>query len=143
MARNLGIRVGDRVLLVSMRQIQEAHEARKNENAPAIVQDDYQVAGIFDVGQYEYNSSFVVTSLVTAQELYGYGEAVEGLFVTIRNAYGADDVRKELSRAIRGDVYISTWLEDHFMFLDALLVDKKVLLLFLFFIMLVVSLVIM
>src|SRR5688572_13728772 len=139
MARNLGIMVGDRVLLVSMRQIEEAHEARKNENAPAIVPDDYEVAGIFDVGQYEYNSSFVVTSLVTAQELYGYGEAVEGLFVTIRNAYAADEVRKELSRAIRGDVYISTWLEDHSMFLDALVVEKNVMFFILFFIMVVAA----
>jgi lipoprotein-releasing system permease protein len=138
-ARNMGISVGDRILLISMREIQEIHEARKNEDASVPLPDDFLVAGIFDVGHYEYNAAFVVTSLVTAQEIYNYGDAAEGLFVTIRNAYGADEVRKELSRSIRGDVYISTWLEDHSMFLDALIVEKNVMFFILFFIMVVAA----
>ena len=138
-ARNMGIRVGDRVLLISTREIQEIHEARKDENASVPLPDDFLVAGIFDVGHYEYNAAFVVTSLVTAQEIYNYGDAAEGLFVTIRNAYDADEVRKELSRSIRGDVYISTWLEDHSMFLDALIVEKNVMFFILFFIMVVAA----
>jgi len=138
-ARNMGIRVGDRVLLVSMREIQEAHEARKNEDAPAPLPNDYEVAGIGDVGHYEYNAAFVVTSLVTAQELYDFGDAAEGLFIEIKEPYGADAVRSQLSKAIRGDVYISTWLEDHSMFLDALVVEKNMMFYLLFFIMIVAA----
>lgn len=138
-ARNMGIRVGDRVLLVSTRELEEMHEARKDENAPAPVPDDFEVAGIFDVGHYEYNAAFVVTSLVTAQEIYDYGDAAEGLFVTIKNAYNADAVRSALSKSIRGDVFISTWLEDHSMFLDALVVEKNMMFYLLFFIMIVAA----
>lgn len=138
-ARNMGLRVGDRVVLISTRELEELHEARKNEEADAPLPNDYEVAGIFDIGHYEYNAAFVVTSLVTAQEIYDMGTAAEGLFVTIHDAYGANVVRKELSQAIRGDVYISTWLEDHSMFLDALVVEKNVMFYLLFFIMVVAA----
>ena len=138
-ARNMGIRVGDRILLISTRELEELNEARKDEEAAAPLPDDFEVAGIFDVGHYEYNAAFVVTSLVTAQEIYDFGDAAEGLFVNIKNAYGADEVRKELSKSIRGDVYISTWLEDHSMFLDALVVEKNVMFYLLFFIMVVAA----
>jgi lipoprotein-releasing system permease protein len=138
-ARNMGIRVGDRVLLVSTRELEAHIAARKNEDAAATLPDDYEVAGIFDVGHYEYNAAFVLVSLVEAQELYGYGDTVEGLFVKIREPDNADAVRAELSKAIRGDVHISTWLEDHSMFLDALVVEKNMMFYLLFFIMIVAA----
>jgi len=139
MARNMGIRVGDRVLLVSIREIQEAHQARKDEDAPTPVPNDFEVTGIFDVGHYEYNAGFVVTGLVTGQDLYDYGDAVEGLFVKIKNAYGADAVRDELRKSLRGDNHISTWLEEHSVFLDALVVEKNMMFYLLFFIMIVAA----
>ena len=138
-ARNLGIKVGDHILLVSTRELEENIEARTNETAAATLPEDFKVAGIFDVGHYEYNAAFVVTSLVTAQEIYDYGDAAEGLFVNVKNAYGAAAVRTELSKTIRGDVYISTWLEEHSMFLDALVVEKNVMFYLLFFIMVVAA----
>jgi lipoprotein-releasing system permease protein len=138
-ARNLGLKVGDRVVLISMRELEKLNEAHKNENAPVPLPDDFEVAGIFDVGHYEYNAAFIVTSIETAQEIYDMGEAAEGLFVNIRNAYDADAVRRELSQEIRGGVFITTWLEDHSMFLDALIVEKNVMFYLLFFIMVVAA----
>jgi lipoprotein-releasing system permease protein len=138
-ARNLGLKVGDRIVLISTRELEELHEARKDEKADVPLPDDFEIAGIFDVGHYEYNAAFVVTSLVTAQEIYDMGDAAEGLFVNIKNAYSADAVRRELSQTIGGDVFISTWLEDHSMFLDALVVEKNVMFYLLFFIMVVAA----
>jgi hypothetical protein len=51
----------------------------------------------------------------------------------------ADAVRKELSVAVGGDVAISTWIEEHSMFLDALIVEKNVMFYLLFFIMIVAA----
>lgn len=138
-ARNMGIKVGDRIVLASFGEAEEISEARKDEALDMPSPNDFEVAGIFDVGHYEYNAAFVVTSLVTAQEIYDLGTAVEGLFVTIDQPYRADIVRAELSQAIQGDIYISTWLEDHSMFLDALVVEKNVMFYLLFFIMVVAA----
>jgi lipoprotein-releasing system permease protein len=138
-ARNLNLKVGDRIVLVSMRELEEADQARKHEDAPVPLPDDFEISGIFDVGHYEYNAAFVVTSLETAQEIYEMEDAAEGLFVNIQNAYDADAVRSELSAAIGGNVFITTWLEDHSMFLDALVVEKNVMFYLLFFIMVVAA----
>ena len=138
-ARDLRLKVGDRVVLVSMHDVDKLDRARKDEDAPVPLPDDYEIAGIFDVGHYEYNAAFVVTSLETAQEIYDIGEAAEGLFVNINNAYNADEVRRELSRQIGGSVFVTTWLEDHSMFLDALVVEKNVMFYLLFFIMVVAA----
>jgi lipoprotein-releasing system permease protein len=138
-ARNFRIRVGDHIVLTSFGEAEEIVEARRNDDLAMPAPDDFEVAGIFDVGHYEYNAAFVVTSLVTAQEIYGMGSAAEGLFVTIKNAYEADAVRRQLSRAIGGEIYISTWLEDHSMFLDALVVEKNMMFYLLFFIMVVAA----
>ena len=138
-ARNLGLRVGDRIVLISPNEIEELHRAREDEEADVPLPDDYLIAGIFDVGHYEYNAAFVITSLVTAQEIYELGQSAHGLFVNVRNAYEADTVRRDLSELIGGDVYISTWLEDHSMFLDALVVEKNVMFYLLFFIMVVAA----
>jgi lipoprotein-releasing system permease protein len=138
-ARNMGVHVGDHILLVSTRELEAHIEARKNENAAATLPNDFEVAGIFDVGHYEYNAAFAIVSLVEAQELYDYGDAAEGLFVTVRQPYNANAVRAELSKSIRGDVYITTWLEEHSMFLDALVVEKNMMFYLLFFIMIVAA----
>jgi lipoprotein-releasing system permease protein len=78
-------------------------------------------------------------SLVTAQELYGMGEGVSGLSVMLRDPEAANEIRKQLSRAIGGDIAISTWIEEHSTFLDALVVEKNVMFYLLFFIMIVAA----
>src|SRR5688572_9847407 len=57
-ARDLGLKVGDRVVLVSMQDVDKLDRARKDEDAPVPLPDDYEIAGIFDVGHYEYNAAF-------------------------------------------------------------------------------------
>jgi lipoprotein-releasing system permease protein len=138
-AMNYGLRVGDHLAIYSPRDLREMKEARKDKDADAVLPDDYEVAGIFDVGHYEYNMAFIVTSLVSAQELYGLGDAVNGIFVNLDDPYLGSKVRKELSRTIGGDIYISTWLEENSTFLNALVVEKNVMFYILFFIMIVAA----
>jgi lipoprotein-releasing system permease protein len=138
-ASNYGLRVGDHLAIYSPRDLRQMKDARTKEAADAVLPDDYEISGIFDVGYYEYNAAFVVSSLVSAQELYGMGDSVNGLFVNLDNPYNANLVRKELSKAIGGNIYISTWLEENSTFLDALIVEKNVMFYILFFIMIVAA----
>src|SRR5262245_27307297 len=138
-ARNMNLRVGDKVVLMSGRDLEAIAQAKKDEKADALVPDDFEIAGIFDVGHFEYNAAFIVMSLVTAQELYGMGDSVNGLAVMLRNPDAANLVRKQLSLAIGGDISISTWLEENSVFPDALVVEKNVMFYLLFFIMIVAA----
>jgi lipoprotein-releasing system permease protein len=135
----MNLHVGDKIVLMSGRDLYALSKAKKDEKEDAIVPDDFEIAGIYDVGHYEYNAAFIIMSLVTAQELYGLGDAVNGLSVMLKEPEGATAVRKELSQAIGGDIAISTWIEEHSTFLDALVVEKNVMFYLLFFIMIVAA----
>jgi len=138
-AQSYNLHVGDRIVLMSGRDLEALAQAKKNEKEDAIVPDDFEIAGIFDVGHYEYNAAFIVMSLVTAQELYGMGNTVNGLSVMLRDPDTANLVRKQLSVAIGGDISVSTWLEEHSTFLDALVVEKNVMFYILFVVMIVAA----
>lgn len=138
-ARNLGLGIGDHLALLAPRDLAEYQKARDDENADAPVPEDYEIAGIFDLGYYEYNAAFIGMSLTSAQILYGMGEAVDGLYVMLEDPYAADEVRKELSQKIGGDIMIITWLEQNSAMLDALVVEKNVMFYLLFFIMIVAA----
>jgi lipoprotein-releasing system permease protein len=138
-AQNMNLHVGEKIVLMSGRDLHALSETRKDGKADAIVPDDFEIAGIYDVGHYEYNAAFIIMSLVTAQELYGLGDSVNGLSVMLEEPETATAVRKELSHAIGGDIAISTWIEEHSTFLDALVVEKNVMFYLLFFIMIVAA----
>jgi lipoprotein-releasing system permease protein len=138
-ARNLGLSIGDHLALLSPRDLTAMKKAHDDEKADAPLPEDYEVAGVFDLGYYEYNAGFIGMSLASAQALYGMEDAVDGLHVMIADPYRADEVRKQLSRAIGGDVYIETWLEQNSGMLDALVVEKNVMFYLLFFIMIVAA----
>ena len=131
------LRVGDKVSIFSMRDLERMHKAKGSEG---ILPEDYEVRGIFDVGFYEYNTSFIVTSLESAQELYGLddADAVHGLLVKLADPMQAESVRQELWSTLGGDINIRTWLEQSSM-LQSVLVEKNMMLYILFFIVLVAA----
>ena len=106
----------------------------------AILPDDYTVTGIFDVGYYDYDANFIVTSLENAQDLYNLDNNVHGLMVMLNDPYQADAVRDELQQKLGPDFYITTWMEQNKAFLGAIIVEKNVMFYLLFFIVLVAAL---
>ena len=96
--------------------------------------------GIFDVGYYEYNLGFVVTSLEDAQDLYVLGDSVHGLEVYLKDAYQATEVQAQLVKALGNDFKITTWMDENSSILGALIVEKNVMFYLLFFIMIVAAL---
>ena len=68
-ARNLGLHVGDRLSIYSPHDIEQMRKNRGKENEEAILPEDYEVRGIFDVGYYEFDTLFIIVSLENAQDL--------------------------------------------------------------------------
>ena len=139
-ASNLHISVGDRLSIYSARQIKRMKAARDNKQDEAILPDEYEVRGIFDAGYYEYNARVIVTSIENAQDLYDLDDSVHGLFVILNDPYKVGVVKGELTRALGGDYYVSTWMEQNSGILNALIVEKNVMFYLLFFIVLVAAL---
>jgi lipoprotein-releasing system permease protein len=139
-AENMQLMVGDRVTIYSPADLKRMRDARGKEGESVKMPDDYEVRGVFDVGYYEYNSAFVLTSLENAQELYNLGDSVHGLQVMLDNPELAASVRSELRPALGPDYRITLWTEENSALLDAIAVEKNVMFYILFFIMIVAAL---
>jgi len=142
-ARMLGLHVGDRLAVYSPRDLAKMRKSRDAQAEEAVLPDDYDVRGIFDVGYFEYNASVIVTSLENAQEMYELGDDVHGLLVMLKDPYMAEQVRAELERALGADYKITVWMEENAAILNAVAVEKSVMFYLLFFIMIVAALCIM
>src|SRR5438128_205656 len=78
-AERLGLSIGDRLAVYSVRKFEEWSQSRKDGKEDAPLADDYQVKGIFDAGYYEFNDMFVIFSLATAADTYALDDTVPGL----------------------------------------------------------------
>jgi lipoprotein-releasing system permease protein len=139
-ARNLGLRVGDALSIYSPRDIERMRKNRGKANEEAVLPQDYEVRGIFDVGYYEFNNLFIVTSLENAQDLYDLGDSVHALEVMLSDPYRAEAVKRQLEQTL-GDQFVAvTWMEQNSTILNALIVEKNVMFYLLFFIVIVAAL---
>jgi lipoprotein-releasing system permease protein len=137
-AHEMGLRPGDRISIYSPRDVKKTVE-NKDEHKEAVVPGEYLVAGIFDVGYFDYNTSFTISSLATAQDLYDLDEDVNGLKVMLDDPDLAEVVRAQLGMKLGPGAYITTWFEESSAFLDALVVEKKLMFYILFMIMIVAA----
>src|SRR5262249_13995906 len=136
-AHNMRLSVGDRIAVYSPRNLEEMEKRRGKENEEIIPPDDYTVRGIFDVGYYEYNATVIVTSLENAQDLYRLENAVHGLLVMLDDPFKANAVRDELATKLGGGLDITLWTEENSQILNALMVEKNVMFVIMFCIMIV------
>jgi lipoprotein-releasing system permease protein len=139
-ATSMHLQVGDRVTIYSPSELRKMKEEREKGKESALLPDDYEIRGIFDVGYYEYNLSVVVASLEDAQELYVLGDSVHGLMVMIKDAYQAPAVAQQLEATLGPEYRVTTWMQENANILGALIVEKNVMFYLLFFIMIVAAL---
>jgi lipoprotein-releasing system permease protein len=139
-ANNLHLQIGDHLSVYSAREIKKMKVAHDRKEDEAILPDDYEIRGIFNVGYYDYDAHYVVTSLENAQDLYDLDDAVQGLFVTLKDPYQAENVKMQLTKSLGEDFNITTWTEQNSGILNALIVEKNVMFYLLFFIVLVAAL---
>jgi lipoprotein-releasing system permease protein len=139
-ADRLHLRVGDHLSVYSAHELEKIKAAFDRKENTAILPDDYEVRGIFNVGYYDYDAHYIITSLDSAQDLYELEDSVHGLFVTLDDPYQADAVKAQLRNALGSDFAVTTWMEESSGILNALIVEKNVMFYLLFFIVLVAAL---
>ena len=140
LADQLHVMVGDRLAIYSPRELKKMKDRQGKGNETAVLPDDYEVRGIFDVGYYDYDASVIVTSLANAQDLYELDDSVHGLMVMLDDPYKAPEVRRELARELGDNYRIVIWTEENSAILNALAVEKNVMFYILIFIMIVAAL---
>jgi lipoprotein-releasing system permease protein len=118
LARSLGVFPGDKVAVIAPQGV-----VTPAGMLPRIKQ--FNVAGIFRMGMFEYDAGLALIHLEDAQKLYRMGDAVSGLRVKLADMERAPWVLRELARSLVGDFYLSDWTMSHANFFQAVQIEKR------------------
>lgn len=84
----------------------------------------FTVAGIFEMGMYEYDSALAYIPIGSAQQLFQMGQSVTGLEVKVDDLYGAKEVGAEIQRRLGSPYVARDWMQLHKNLFAALKLEK-------------------
>jgi lipoprotein-releasing system permease protein len=88
---------------------------------------NFQVAGIFRSGMYEYDASFVFLGIREAQDLLALGTRVSAVEAKVRDMYRAPQVAAEIVEHLGGFPYRATdWIEMNAQLFSWMQMEKRV-----------------
>jgi lipoprotein-releasing system permease protein len=119
MADNLGATVGSVVLVTSP----------QGELTPFGMVPKYsrfRVAGIFNSGFYDYDSSWAFTRLSDAQRLFGLGDLISVIEFKVDDIYAADQIARQLEEAAGAGFMTTNWKEQNKALFHALNMERLV-----------------
>jgi lipoprotein-releasing system permease protein len=119
MADNLGATVGSVVLVTSP----------QGELSPFGMIPKYsrfRVAGIFNSGFYDYDSSWAFARLSDAQRLFGLGDLISVIEFKVDDIYQADEVARQLENAAGNGFMATNWKEQNKALFHALRLERLV-----------------
>jgi len=131
LAGKLGLRPGDRVTLVSPQTTSTAFGAVPRMKA-------YRIAATFEVGMFEYDSTFVFMPLQAAQLYFRMGDAVNGIEAFIDDPDRVASFRAPI-QAVAGVAGVADWQQINRHFFQALQIERNVMFLILTLIILVAA----
>ncbi len=82
---------------------------------------DYTIAGLFDLGVGAIDGSWVVTSLRTAQSLFGFGDRITSIEITVNDVFVADIVALDIEAFLASErLEVTNWKDENGQLLSAL-----------------------
>jgi len=119
LASLLGVRMGDKVVLMAPQG-----QFTPTGVVPRIKQ--FKVAGIFQIGMYEYDAGLALIHLQDAAKLYRMGDAVSGLRIKLDDLFDAPSASRAISQQLHEAYYVSDWTQQHANFFKAIQLEKRV-----------------
>lgn len=117
LARTLRLRLGDKLTMI----------APQGQVTPAGVLPrlkQFNVVGIFDAGHYEYDSSLAFIHLQDGEKMFRQ-EGPSGLRLKIADMQQAPEVAAELSRTMKGNLYLRDWSQQNRNWFAAVQTEKR------------------
>jgi len=95
----------------------------------------FTVVGIFNAGSgFGFDAALAYTSLSDAQKLYGVGNLISGIHVSLENVFAAPQMSKILASRLSPTAYITNWTDQFGAFFHAVRLEKTMM----FFILLLI-----
>jgi len=86
--------------------------------------EEFEVVGFFDAGMYEYDTTWALIPLPTAQRLAESGDAVSWVQVKIEDAFVTAPIVEELGDRLGGDYFLMDWKSQNRAYFAALELEK-------------------
>ena len=132
LAAKIGVSVGDKVTLV----------APKGRVTPAGLLPRlkrFTVTGLFSIDMYDYDSGIALINIDDAATFLGMKGQVSGLRLKLEEAENARLVRYDLIETLTSNFWVRDWTSQHANFFSALEIEKRVVRIVLFLIVLVAA----
>ena len=104
LARQLGLEIGDPVSVIS-----PLGTPSPLGSIPKVKR--FAIAGTFDSGMFDYDSSLIYMSLADAQRFFGLGDAITGVEIRVADIYQAQDVARRLEHTLGAPFRARDWME--------------------------------
>jgi lipoprotein-releasing system permease protein len=120
LASALAVAIGDDLVLI----------APQGDATPAGIEPRmrrFRVSGIFHSGMYEYDRGLALLQLRDAARIYQMGDSVTGVRLTLKDAFLAPRVVRDLAVALGGGYYVSDWTRIHSNFFRSIEITKSML----------------
>jgi lipoprotein-releasing system permease protein len=145
MANQFGLSTGSKIILHSpaklkaMVNIDKDGKIHQGMNDKLYLPSEFIVAGIFNVGEYNFDSKVVFINIDDADALFGYplGSATM-IAVETKDPFNISEIYKTIKDAFP-DCQVVTWMQMNRQFLDVLAVEKNMMFFVLVFIVLVAA----
>ncbi|MCZ6637101.1 MAG: lipoprotein-releasing ABC transporter permease subunit [Alphaproteobacteria bacterium] len=131
-ATRFGLTVGDRLTLVAPSGNVTAFGTMPRSKT-------YRVVGLFEVGMYEYDSSFVYMPFAAAEIFFRQKGRASAIDVSVANPDITQQVKEEIRRALGQRTRMRDWQEVNSSFFTAIQVERNVMFLILTLIILVAA----
>ena len=119
LAYAVGVTVGDKVVVIAPQgQVTPAGIL------PRIKQ--FAVAGIFEVGMYEFDAGLALINLKDAQALYRMDDSVSGVRLKLTDMFLAPEVAQQVAANLTADAIVMDWTRSHANFFRAVQIEKRV-----------------
>lgn len=106
LADRLGVRLGDDVVLYSLRG-----ETFSDGTPPRVMK--FSVSGLFETGMYEYDAALCYLRLADAQGLFLLPDRVTGFQLRVTDWNRADVVAEAIEEKFAADYYATDWMQMH------------------------------
>lgn len=131
LALQMGARLGDRILVYSPQSFLAQDEIR--------LPEELVVTGVYELGMWDFDMGYTLTSLGMARELYGLDGGVHGIQVMTADPYRAHIVADRLKEVLGPFYEVRTWMELNRQLFAALRVEKNMMFFLLIFITIVAA----
>jgi lipoprotein-releasing system permease protein len=132
LAQNLGVKPGDSITLISPKSTATAFGSMPRMRA-------YRIAATFEVGMYEYDSSFIFMPMKAAQIFFRLPDAVSTIELMAEDPSSMKEVRDLVEMALGSGYRLHDWKQANSSFFNAIQVERNVMFLILTMIILVAA----